>query len=77
MREQRPENRGAAVCVDCESNKENGGLVANRERATDARQEMVRYSVDADTGHECVLGVWASTGERTEPLAAERTRRAA
>src|SRR5215208_581302 len=22
MREQRPENRGAAVCVDCESNKE-------------------------------------------------------
>jgi hypothetical protein len=28
-----------------------GGLVANREGATDARQEMVLYSVDADTGH--------------------------
>jgi hypothetical protein len=33
-----------------------GGLVANREGATDARQEMVRYSVDADTGH----AYWAS-----------------
>jgi hypothetical protein len=32
------------------------GLVANREGATDARQEMVRYSVDADTGH----AYWAS-----------------
>jgi Peptidase family M28 len=33
-----------------------GGLVANREGATDARQEMVRYSVDADTGR----AYWAS-----------------
>ena len=33
-----------------------GGLVANREGATDARQEMVLYSVDADTGH----AYWAS-----------------
>ena len=33
-----------------------GGLVANREGATDARQEMVRYSVDADTGQ----AYWAS-----------------
>ena len=33
-----------------------GGLVANREGATDARQEMVRYSVDADTGY----AYWAS-----------------
>jgi Peptidase family M28 len=33
-----------------------GGLLANREGATDARQEMVRYSVDADTGH----AYWAS-----------------
>jgi uncharacterized membrane protein YhaH (DUF805 family) len=53
-----------------------GGLVANREGATDARQEMVRYSVDADTGH-AYWASWASTGERMEPLAAERTRRAA
>ena len=33
-----------------------GGLVANREGATDARQETVLYSVDADTGH----AYWAS-----------------
>jgi Peptidase family M28 len=33
-----------------------GGLVANREGATDARQEMVLYSVDADTGR----AYWAS-----------------
>jgi hypothetical protein len=33
-----------------------GGLVANREGATDARQEMVWYSMDADTGH----AYWAS-----------------
>jgi len=33
-----------------------GGLVANREGATDARQEMLVYSVDADTGRT----YWAS-----------------
>jgi Peptidase family M28 len=33
-----------------------GGLVANREEATDPRQEMVRYSVDAGTGR----AYWAS-----------------
>ena len=33
-----------------------GGLLANREGATDARQEMLVYSVDADTGH----AYWAS-----------------
>jgi hypothetical protein len=33
-----------------------GGLVANREGATDARQEMVLYSVDADAGR----AYWAS-----------------
>jgi hypothetical protein len=33
-----------------------GGLVANREGATDVRQEMVRYSVDAGTGY----AYWAS-----------------
>jgi hypothetical protein len=33
-----------------------GGLVANREGATDARQEMLVYSVDADTGG----AYWAS-----------------
>jgi len=33
-----------------------GGLVANREGATDARQEMVLYSLDADTGR----AYWAS-----------------
>jgi hypothetical protein len=33
-----------------------GGLMANRERATDARQEMLVYSVDADTGR----AYWAS-----------------
>jgi hypothetical protein len=33
-----------------------GGLVANREGPTDARQEMVWYSMDADTGH----AYWAS-----------------
>jgi hypothetical protein len=33
-----------------------GGLVTNREGATDARQEMVAYSVDADTGD----AYWAS-----------------
>jgi hypothetical protein len=33
-----------------------GGLVANREGATDARQEMIKYSVDAGTGH----AYWAS-----------------
>ena len=33
-----------------------GGLVANREGATDVRQEMLVYSVDADTGR----AYWAS-----------------
>ncbi|MBD0293033.1 MAG: M28 family peptidase [Jiangellaceae bacterium] len=33
-----------------------GGLVSNREGATDARQEMATYSVDADTGD----AYWAS-----------------
>lgn len=34
------------------------GLVANREGATDVRQEMIMYSIDADTRE----GRWASTG---------------
>jgi hypothetical protein len=48
-----------------------GGLMANRERATDDRQEMVLYSVDAETGHAYWASVRAPVSEWSRSLLSE------